>query len=404
MTRNDFLTHIWKPYPAMPATFLVAGRIYKIERDGELLELIVVRNDQNHKIKFEKAPSYSQFLAEGDLVAIVSREEIVLLAPQLVTLPPRTLNSDLLKKYENYLNVLRQFFHEKNFLEVQTPTLVPCPGTEPSLDVFSSQLKVGSRLEKLFLRTSPELHLKKALALGADKIFELAPCYRNGEITERHQPEFLMLEWYRAFDNLKSIKEDVVNLVGFLAETLKISAPKEVKSYSVAELFKIHCDFDFKPETSIPELKGLAQKLNIDVRSAESIDDYFFLIFMEKIESQISGDDLVFVEKYPPYQAALARMTEDGWGDRFEVYWKGYELANAFNELNDPQMQRLRAKEDLDKKRAMNKEEIHLDEEFFRALEAGMPPSGGIALGVDRLFMCLYDIDKISDLRTFSFK
>ncbi|UOE99792.1 EF-P lysine aminoacylase EpmA [Bdellovibrio reynosensis] len=404
MTRTDYLTNIWKPYPAMPATFLVAGRIYKLEREGELLEVTVARDNQNHKIKFEKAPSHSEFLSEGDLIAVVSSDEIVLLAPQLAALPVRTLDSDLLKKYENYLKVLRQFFYEKDFLEVQTPTLVPCPGTEPSLDVFSSQLKVGSRQEKLFLRTSPELHLKKALALGADKIFEFAPCYRNGEITERHQPEFLMLEWYRAFDNLKTIKEDVLKLVGFLAEVLQISAPKEVKSYSVAELFKIHCHFDFKPETSIPELKALAQKLNVDVRSAESIDDYFFLIFMEKIESQLCSDDLVFVEKYPPYQAALARMTEDGWGDRFEVYWKGYELANAFNELNDPKIQRLRAEEDLIKKSEMKKEEIQLDEEFFKALEAGMPPSGGIALGVDRLFMCLYGIDEISDLRTFAYK
>lgn len=388
----------------MPATFLVAGRIFKLERDGELLDLTVIRDNQNHKIKFEKAPSHSEFLSEGDLIAVVSSDEIVLLAPQVAALPARALNPDILKKYENYLKVLRQFFHERNFLEVQTPALVPCPGTEPSLDVFSSQLKVGSRQEKLFLRTSPELHLKKALALGADKIFELAACYRNGEITERHQPEFLMLEWYRAFDNLKSIKEDVVELVSYLAEAFGASSPKNVKSYSVAELFKIHCDFDFKPDTSIPELKALAQKLKVDVRSAESIDDYFFLIFMEKIESQISGDDLVFVEKYPPYQAALARLTEDGWGDRFEVYWKGYELANAFNELNDPQVQRLRAQEDLTKKREMKKEEVHLDEEFFKALEAGMPPSGGIALGVDRLFMCLYGVDNISDLRTFAFR
>ncbi len=130
---------------------------------------------------------------------------------------------------------------------------------------------------------------------------------------------------------------------------------------------------------------------------------FSFLIFMEKIESQLPQDELIFVEKYPPYQAALARLTEDGWGDRFEVYWKGLELANAFHELNDPSIQRRRSEEDLQKKKDLHKEAVSLDEEFFQCLEAGMPPSGGIALGVERLFMALFDIKTIKDLRVFSF-
>jgi lysyl-tRNA synthetase class 2 len=182
---------------------------------------------------------------------------------------------------------------------------------------------------------------------------------------------------------------------------MKMSPPRNVLSFSVAELFKIHCDFTLTPQTSKDELKALAEKLHVDVRSAESIDDYFFLIFMEKIESQLHGDDMVFVEKYPPYQAALARLTSDGWGDRFEVYWKGLELANAFHELNDPQVQRLRSAEDLQKKAEAGKELIQLDTEFFQCLDAGMPPSGGIALGVERLFMALMGQGQIADLFVF---
>lgn len=380
----------------------VAGRIFRIENleDGSL-KLTIQRNHQNHVVQFTAPRANSQFLIEGDVVAVKSATELVLLAPQKASLPNRKYNADVLDQWNHYLENLRGFFREQSFIEVRTPSLVTCPGTEPSLDVFSTELKIGSRKEKLFLPTSPELHLKKALALGAEKIFEVAPCFRNGEITERHQPEFLMLEWYRAYDTLKTIKNDVVELVQYLAKQMKMSPPRNVLSFSVAELFKIHCDFTLTPQTSKDELKALAEKLHVDVRSAESIDDYFFLIFMEKIESQLHGDDMVFVEKYPPYQAALARLTPDGWGDRFEVYWKGLELANAFHELNDPQVQRLRSAEDLQKKAEAGKELIQLDTEFFQCLDAGMPPSGGIALGVERLFMALMGQGQIADLFVF---
>lgn len=388
----------------MPSDCKLAGRIYKLEQEKNLLQVTLLRDQKFHKVLFEKAPRYSECLLEGDLVAVTESHEIILLAPQKSSLPARTFNKALLHNWNLYLQGLRQFFANKDFLELKTPSLVPCPGTEPTLDVFSTNLKIGSREQKLYLPTSPELHLKKALALGAEKIFEIATCYRNGEITEKHQPEFLMLEWYRAYDNLSSIKNDVQNLVVSMADLLGSAHPRQVHSYSVSELFKKYCDFDLQPDTGKEELKALAQKLSVDVRSADSIDDYFFLIFMEKIETQLPPEDLIFVEKYPPYQAALARLTAEGWGDRFEVYWKGFELANAFNELNNPEIQRLRSAEDLEKKKDLNKEVVHLDEEFFKCLEAGMPPSAGIALGVERLFMALHDYSNIAELKIFPTK
>ncbi|WP_413585253.1 EF-P lysine aminoacylase EpmA [Bdellovibrio sp. HCB274] len=391
----------WSAYPAMPAEAKAAGRIYRIERENGELELTLIRDQSEQIISFEKAPKNTEFLIEGDIVAIVSATEVILLAPNKSELPKRTFNKDILEKWNRYVEEVRHFFRRQGFLEVKTPSLVVCPGTEPALDVFATELKVGSRKEKLYLPTSPELHLKKALALGAEKIFEIAPCFRNGEVTERHQPEFSMLEWYRAYDNLTSIKQDVINLVQHLVKVLKFQPPRQILSYSVAELFKIHCGFDLTPETTKAELKDLAHKLSVDVHSAESIDDYFFLIFMDKIESQLHGEDLIFVEKYPPYQAALARLTNDGWGDRFEAYWQGLELCNAFHELNDPLIQRQRSEEDLQKKQESHKEMISLDAEFFQCLDAGLPPSGGIALGVERLFMALHGIKKISDIYVF---
>ncbi len=401
MNRADYLNHHWNPYPALPAETKVAGRIYRIEREEGELRLELIRDQKIHKVSFKKAPENSEFLQEGDLVAVSSAEQLVLLAPQTTAMPARQFDKAFLKEWSDYLESIRSFFKKSEFVEVKTPSLVRCPGTEPSLDVFTTLLVQGSRQERLYLPTSPELHLKKALALGGEKIFELAPCFRNGEVTQRHQPEFLMLEWYRAYESLGGIKKDVVDLVNEMAKHLEVDAPKEIQSFSVAELFLKYCDFKLTPETSADELEALADRLQVDVRSAQSIDDLFFLIFMEKIESQLPAENLVFVEKYPPYQAALARLTKDGWGDRFEAYWKGYELCNAFHELNDPHVQRQRAQEDLAKKKESHKEPVSLDEEFFRCLEAGMPPSGGIALGVERLYMALKDIHAIQDLRVF---
>lgn len=385
----------------MPENVKAAGRIYRIDTDGPGWKLTLQREGKFQKIEFTTPPPHAEYLQEGDIVAVISANEILLLAPQKEPLPPRTFHEETLRTWNRYLQGVRDFFNSREFLEVKTPSLVVCPGTEPTLDVFSTDLKIGSAVRKLYLPTSPELHLKKALALGAEKIFELAPCYRNGELTERHQPEFMMLEWYRAYDNLNTIKKDVQDLVHSLCALLDVMPPQSVQSYSVAELFKLHCGFELRTDTTKEELKALAARLNVDVHSAESIDDYFFLIFMEKIEPKLSPEDLIFVEKYPPYQAALARLTADGWGDRFEVYWKGYELANAFHELNHPEIQRLRSAEDIEKKKDLHKEVVALDNEFFQCLEAGMPPSGGIALGLERLFMALFGKHRISDLRLF---
>lgn len=385
----------------MPTVYEAAGRVLEIQHQASTLVLTLVRDQKLQQIHFPVSPPHSQYLREGDLVAVISADEILLLAPQRASLPARTFNPDILMQWNQYLNLLRAFFQSAGFLELKTPTLVSCPGTEPSLDVFVTEFKVGSRQHKVFLPTSPELHLKKALALGADKIFELASCFRNGEVTERHQPEFLMLEWYRAYDNLETIKKDVEQLVYSLANAMKQPLPRTVQSFSVAQLFKIYCDFELTPQTTKDALKALALRLGVDVHSAESIDDYFFLIFTEKIETQLPPEDLLFVEKYPPYQAALARLTKDGWGDRFEVYWKGLELANAFHELNNPEIQRMRSAEDLEKKQQLQKELVNLDEEFFQCLDAGLPPSGGIALGVERLFMALTNQKEIRNLRMF---
>lgn len=413
MTRNEFLKQKWNRYPLLPKGVSFFGRIQNIQRfEHREWTLTLAREGKTRTRNYPKLflPELPDFEADhllqvGDLVAISDNGVVTLLAPQQEKLPDLSLRMEQLRLWDEYLHWVREFFRERKFVEIQTPSLVKCPGTEPSLDAFSTELVIGSHREKLFLPTSPELHLKKALALGAEKIFEIRRCFRNGEVTDQHQPEFTMIEWYRAYEDLEAIKRDVTDLVAYLG--IKIPAlkgPTGVGSQTVAELFAHHCGYKLKPETSLSELKALAQTLGVDARSATQIDDYFFLIFMEKIESQLPLEQLCFVENYPPYQAALARLSEDGWGERFEVYWRGLEIANAFHELNDPQAQQQRFADDLGKKRILKKEEIPLDDEFMRCLEAGMPPSGGIALGLERLFMALTNTSKITETRLFPTK
>lgn len=389
--RDEYLQNQWSPYPEMPRGALRWGRVEQQRLGVQILT--------ESRFKDSDTLRCGEVLEDGDLVAIMPANQVILLAPNLAGRPNRDEKWPVIKTWFEFLSHVRKFFQEKRFQEVKTPTLVVCPGTEPSLEVFETVFQNESKTRRFFLPTSPELNIKKLLAEGADRVFEIAPVFRNGEKTDKHEPEFTMLEWYRAFSAFSPIKMDMIELIEHMADALKVPRPIEVLHFTVPGLFKQYCSFDLKPNATIEELKTLAQKLNVDVQSATCIDDYFYLIFMDKIEYQWPSDRLVFVEKYPPYQAALARIGSDGWAERFEVYWKGLEIGNAFHELNDPAAQRLRSEEDLLKKKKEGRKPIELDENFFRALDYGLPPSAGIAVGLERLFMALTDLKKIQDLK-----
>lgn len=390
-TRDEYLQKHWPQYPEMPRGALKWGRVEQMRLGVQILTDWTFKDTPGIKA--------GEVLAEGDLIALMPANQIVLLAPNFTSRTARSEQWSEHKKWQEFLVQIRHFFKEKRFQEVKTPSLVDCPGTEPSLEVFETEFRLESKTRKYYLPTSPELNLKKLLVEGAERIFEVAPVFRNGEKTKKHSPEFTMLEWYRAFAALSTIKLDTIEMVEAMADALKVERPVEVLTFTIPDLFKKYCNFDFKPETTIEELKELAQKLQVDVTAATCIDDYFYLIFIDKIEYQWPQDRLVFVEKYPPYQAALARVGADGWAERFEVYWRGLELGNAFHELNNPVLQKQRALEDLEKKKQSGKKEIQLDDKFFEALNFGLPPSAGIAVGLERLYMALTQNGDISLLK-----
>lgn len=382
------------------------GQSVWLERNGEKIEDLV----WNEFILFRESLGVEfvplQVIQSGDWIECFGEiqdsgfqvKEIRLLSPNRGAQGRSSDVIRVIREWNIFVKKIHSFFETQGFDLMTTPTLVSCPGTEPCLDSFSTELIFGSRKRILFLPTSPELHLKKCLAKGWDKIYELRACFRNGEISELHQPEFSMLEWYRAFANTDDIQLDIKDLIYFLCPEFKL---KTWVSMSIAELFKKYLAFDLHPNTTMKELVELAVSHRLEVSAAFDFDEVFYFIFLEKIEPRLKEFPCLFVHSYPPSQAALARLKSDGWGDRFEFYINGVEIANAFCELNNPVEQRARAQDDLEKKKTYGRVPVPLDEDFFFHLEQGMPPASGIALGVDRLFMVLKGYSEIKEFRLF---
>ena len=323
-------------------------------------------------------------------------QDIKLLAPCLKE-KSLGVSTSQVQKWSGFIQQVRDFFLKKGFSEQQTPFLVTCPGLEPNPEPFKTQWIFGSSKRDYFLPTSPELHLKKLLCSGLDNIFEIKTCFRNEEQGHHHQPEFTMLEWYRAYKPLGVIKKDLQNLLVYLSQEDLV-----FKSRSIKELFKTYLNFELSPQTKKNELMLLAQENEICVSRGLSWDDLFHLIFLEKIEKHLSIDGPEFILDFPPSQAALSRLNFKGWAERFELYWKGIEIANAFDELNDPVVQRQRFESDIRQRQQEGKTTLVIDEDFMQFLESGMPPSAGIAVGLERLFMACTGAKSIGNIRPFT--
>ncbi len=298
---------------------------------------------------------------------------------------------------------VRAFFTGREFTETRTPLLVPCPGMETHIRPISTSR--GS-----YLPTSPEFSMKKLLVGGLERIFQICPAFRDEPHSAHHSPEFTLLEWYRAHSGYEEVMRDTEELIAGLAVSLlgkpfihhqgrKIDVSTPWPRLKVRDLF-LEQGVDLIRSASPEAMRAECIRLGLDPGSAEvkSWDDYTFLIWLNLIEPRLPQDRAVFVMLYPPSQAALAVLQNDPdgtrWARRFEAYAGGLELCNAFEELTDPLEQRRRFEADMElreKTYGAAFPRTPLDEGFLTALEEGMPPSGGNALGVDRLVMLLAD-------------
>jgi lysyl-tRNA synthetase class 2 len=311
----------------------------------------------------------------------------------------------------------RAFFQGRGYQEVETPCLVPVPGMEVHLHAFRSEylphLGAGTR-RTLWLRTSPELALKRLLVAGAGPVFELARVWRNGEASPRHAPEFTMLEWYRPGLGFAGMMDETEAFVRAVCPPVATHAgvatdlTRPFERIPMAKAFRRWCDGLDLLATVTPAgqgdaaaLRAAAAAIGIPPREGEGWEDLFFRLLLERVEPRIGRDRATFLTHWPAPQAALARRdpSDPRAALRFELFAAGIELANAFDELTDPVEQRARFIADTEERRRQHPGEgWEVDEDFLAALEHGMPAGSGIALGFDRLAMLASGARRISDV------
>ena len=312
------------------------------------------------------------------------------------------------------LDATRGYFRSQGFTEVETPALQVSPGLEPHLAAFRTELRAPGEPagRPFYLHTSPEFAMKKLLAAGMDRIFQLARVYRNEERSATHHPEFTMLEWYRTGADYTALMDDCASLlratgVGeFRWQGRACSALDGVEKLSVSDAFMRETGIDILATAPIPLapdialLARAAAKIGIAARPGDRWDDLFFRIFLERIEPRLGVGRPTILYDYPVSMAALSRpkAADRRLAERFEVYVCGLELANAFSELTDPAEQRRRFEADMALKETLYGMRYPIDEDFIAALTHGLPDSAGIALGFDRLVMLAAGAERIEDV------
>jgi lysyl-tRNA synthetase class 2 len=297
---------------------------------------------------------------------------------------------------------LRQFFAARNFVEVETTTLVPSPGNETHLHAFATDLvaPAGGRT-RFYLRTSPEFACKKLLAAGERRIVEFARSFRNRERGTLHHPEFTLVEWYRAQEPYEVLMEDCRAILALAAEAMgtqrfsfrdraidPFAAPERL---TVAEGFARHAGIDLMtmlPPQPPPVFAAVAHAAGIRTAADDTWGDIFSRVLVEKIEPHLGQGRATILYEYPAVQSPLARpkASDPRLAERFELYACGVELANGFGELIDVAEQRKRLEHQMAEKERIYGERYPIDEDFLSAL-AVMPEACGIALGFDRLVM-----------------
>ena len=355
-------------------------------------------------------------------------------------------NSSFKKKLllrQEVIDAIKTFFKKDAYLEVETPLLVKSPGTEPYLEVFATKMQLlDGKYEQAYLLTSPEYAMKKLLAAGMGNIFQICKSFRNQEsLGGSHSPEFTILEWYHTEANYLDVMVDFERMMFFIWQQLKDKNLKNIlpegnilfqgKEYhlkgpyprfTVAELFEKYLGLNKEQLLDAEELRKKAVEKGYDISGLKDIkkeiknkefqqemiwEELYNQLFLNEIETKLAKFDTpIFVYDYPSSQAALSKKKKDDprFAERFEVYMAGLELGNAFSELTDAKEQAERLKAELKLRDELGKTKYTLDKDFIEALEAGMPETGGIAVGVDRLIMLFTNVEDINETLFFPAK
>jgi len=313
---------------------------------------------------------------------------------------------------------VRTFFAAQTFEEVETPALQISPGLEPHLMAFATAWQgeaTGQGEARLYLHTSPEFAMKKLLAGGVERLYQLCRAFRNGERTRIHQPEFTLLEWYRARADTAALIADCIRLVRLSAEAagrtrftfdgITCDPFADWQRLTVQDAFQDYIGIDLLAtcrDPQAPDTQALvdqARLAGVSPHAGDRWEDLFFRLLLT-FEPRLGAGRPTILTDYPLCLAGLARPKPEAphLADRFELYICGLELANAFGELTDPVVQRARFEADMALKDQLYGVRYPIDEDFLAALAHGLPPSAGIALGFDRLVMLCSGAERIEQV------
>ena len=308
---------------------------------------------------------------------------------------------DAIRTRATVLNKIREFFDQRDFVEVTTPCLVTAPDPAVHLDSFETQVKIpGGETRKLYLSTSPEHHMKRLVAAGMERIYQLTPFFRDGEMTDLHNPEFLGLEWYETGTSVEECMQRTEQLVAHVHPELKVPFKRLTVAEALRELGGVEVSPDFS------DLHAALSAAGVTNDPSDSFDDLVNRALIERVEPKLPGLGPVFLCDYPAQMAALSRLRPENpaVAERFELFAGGLELCNGYGELTDAEEQKRRFLSQLEERRLLGKAVTPVDQAFLKALEDGLPACSGCALGVDRLVMLVCGRKKLEEVMPFPLK
>lgn len=316
---------------------------------------------------------------------------------------------EVFEKRSRIVRLLRRFFEDRDFLEVETPMMQAIPGGAAAKPFTTHHNALDL---ELYLRVAPELFLKRLLVGGFERVFELNRNFRNEGISVRHNPEFTMVEFYQAYANFEdlielteelfvTIAEDVAGSLQLPYNGATIDLTRPWQRLTIRDAVMLHGGAEEKDLATLENLQAFAKERGLKIDLDVPYGKLIVAVFEEVAEAKLIQP--TFMTGYPIEVSPLARKNDGNPAmvDRFELYIGGRELANAFSELNDPADQRQRFLEQMAARAAGDEEANPIDDDYVRALEYGMPPAAGAGIGIDRLVMFFTDSPSIRDVILF---
>jgi lysyl-tRNA synthetase class 2 len=296
------------------------------------------------------------------------------------------------------ISAVRKELESLDFVEVETPVLQTIAGGAAAKPFITHHNVLDM---ELFLRIAPELFLKRLVVGGMDRVFEIGKSFRNEGIDRNHNPEFTMLELYQAYSDYNGMMDITERLIKAAAEKIGSNANLNFKREKMFDLIKKYTGLDLLPYIETKEMRKQVEHLHLDIPKDAPCRKILDQVLDEKVIPNLK--DPTFITDYPSIYSPLTKVhfNEPALAERFELYMNGMEIANAYSELNDPERQRDNFAKQMEQKKAGDEEVMPFDEDFIWAIEQGLPPTGGLGIGIDRLVMVLTQTESIREVITF---